>query len=367
MQFGGSMKVIVYAICKNEEKFAARWVESMKEADEIYVLDTGSRDNTVKYLTELGVKVKQEEIIPWRFDNARNKSLEMVPDDADICVCTDLDEVFHPGWRGALEKAWVPGTQQARYRYTWNFNSDGSEGYVFWIEKIHARHGFVWKHPVHEVITYTGEGSPSAVYAPGVQLDHHADQGKSRGQYLPLLEQSVAEEPEDDRNVHYLGREYMYKGRWQDCIDTLRYHLTLKTATWADERCASMRYIAESYKNLGDGILAESWFLRACGEAGYLREPWIDYAKFLYERGDWHGLIFACDRALGIKDRPKTYISEAESWGSLPYDLISLGYYFTGDLKRALYFCGEALKISPDDGRIAKKLQYIQNRIVRKS
>ena len=46
-------KVCVYAICKNEEKFVKRWVASMKEADEIYVLDTGSTDNTVSKLKEL--------------------------------------------------------------------------------------------------------------------------------------------------------------------------------------------------------------------------------------------------------------------------------------------------------------------------
>ena len=43
-------KICVYAIAKNEEKFVERWVNSMKEADEIYVLDTGSSDNTVKKL-----------------------------------------------------------------------------------------------------------------------------------------------------------------------------------------------------------------------------------------------------------------------------------------------------------------------------
>ena len=30
------MKVCVYAICKNEELFVDRWVDSMQEADEIY-------------------------------------------------------------------------------------------------------------------------------------------------------------------------------------------------------------------------------------------------------------------------------------------------------------------------------------------
>ena len=42
------MKICVYAICKNEEKFIKRWYDSVKRADGIYVLDTGSTDNTVK-------------------------------------------------------------------------------------------------------------------------------------------------------------------------------------------------------------------------------------------------------------------------------------------------------------------------------
>ena len=43
---------------------------------------------------ERGATVFLEEVKPWRFDVARNISLSHVPDDVDICVCTDLDEVF---------------------------------------------------------------------------------------------------------------------------------------------------------------------------------------------------------------------------------------------------------------------------------
>lgn len=125
------MKVYVYAICKNESKFAKRWMESMSEADGVYVLDTGSEDDTVQLLREAGAVVEIQEFKPWRFDTARNRSLEMVPEDADVCVCTDLDELFHPGWRALLEAAWKPDTTRAAYRYTWNFNPDGSEGFVF--------------------------------------------------------------------------------------------------------------------------------------------------------------------------------------------------------------------------------------------
>ena len=51
------LKICVYDISKNEEKFVTRWLNSMKEADEIYVLDTGSNDNAVEKIKELGVNV----------------------------------------------------------------------------------------------------------------------------------------------------------------------------------------------------------------------------------------------------------------------------------------------------------------------
>ena len=246
----------------------------MAEADGVYVLDTGSTDGTAERLRALGAVVVEERVEPWRFDTARNRSLELVPEDADICVCTDLDEVFHPGWRAALEAAWTDGTTQAVYRYTWNFNADGSEGTVFWIEKIHARRGYRWTHPVHEVLErQEGWGPGRKCTAEGVQLDHHADPAKSRGQYLPLLELSVAEAPEDDRNTHYLGREYLFYGRWDDCIRTLERHLSLPTAVWADERCASMRFLARAWRQKGRPKQARRWLWRAIGEAPHLREP----------------------------------------------------------------------------------------------
>ena len=48
------MKIVVYAICKNESQFVARWMDAMSEADEIVVLDTGSSDDTVSLLRDRG-------------------------------------------------------------------------------------------------------------------------------------------------------------------------------------------------------------------------------------------------------------------------------------------------------------------------
>lgn len=61
-----------------------------------------------------------EAISPWRFDAARNRPQKLVDGDADICVCTDLDEVFHPGWR-AVPAAAEGG--EALYKFFMVFNT----------------------------------------------------------------------------------------------------------------------------------------------------------------------------------------------------------------------------------------------------
>jgi len=66
-------------------------------------------------------------------------------------------------------------------------------------------------------------------------LSHYPDPEKSRGSYLPLLELAVKEAPDDERMRYYLGREYMYKSQWQECIDTLKEYLALPAAVWYDE------------------------------------------------------------------------------------------------------------------------------------
>ncbi len=356
----GNYRVCVYAIAKNEEQFVRRWVTSMREADEIYVLDTGSTDQTVELLTGLGVHVTKEEIHPWRFDTARNRSLALVPEDCDICVCTDLDEFFTPSWREQIERAWQAGATRVRYRYVWNYLPDGREGTVFWPDKIHARHGYEWRNPVHEILIRTNATREVVATAQNVTLEHHADPSKSRGQYLPLLELSVQENPHDDRNVHYLGREYMFHGRYEDCIRMLQYHLTMPESRWDAERCASMRFIARSYTALGNRQEAKRWLLRAVAEAPYLREPYVELASQLYLDENWAALAATCEAALSIRERPQIYINEPMAWGELPYDLASIAWYHLGQYDSALYRGEAALLLAPDDERIRKNVEIFR-------
>lgn len=355
-------KVCVYAICKNEEKFVDRWVDSMQEADKIYVLDTGSTDNTVEKLKKRGVEVKIGKIEPWRFDIARNESLKLVPDDYDICVCTDLDEVFISGWREKLERIWQKNTTRVRYNYNWSFDNQGNPTVNFYIEKIHLRKGYQWTHPVHEVLTYLN-GEEHAITTDEITLNHYPDSTKSRSSYLPLLELSVEESPNDDRNMHYLGREYMYYGKWNECIDTLIRHLNLPSATWKDERSASMRFIARSYVALKRYDEAKMWLDKAIKETPYLRDPYVERAILEYRLSNYNNVIYYCNEALKIKSHAKTYINEVSSWDNTIYDLLSIAYYYEDDIEKALDNINIAIKMDPDDKRLQKNKLIILEKL----
>ena len=68
---------------------------SAVDADHRIVGDTGSSDDTVERLLSKGVTVHRIGIRPWRFDDARNAVMALIPGDVDVCVTMDMD-VF---WR----------------------------------------------------------------------------------------------------------------------------------------------------------------------------------------------------------------------------------------------------------------------------
>ena len=355
------MKIAVYTIAKNEEKFVERWYQSMKEADELYVLDTGSTDNTVNKLKTLGVKVKVKKISPWRFDVARNLSLAMVPNDVDICVCTDLDEVFNKGWRKELEKVWDKSLTRCRYVYNWKLDKNNIPIISFYYEKIHSRNNFKWVHPVHEVLEYNGE--EKYTITDKIILNHYPDNTKSRGSYLPLLELSVKEEPNNDRNKHYLGREYMYYGKYQQAIDTLEEHLKMPTATWKDERSASMRFIARSYYRLGKYDEATMWYNKAIVETPYLRDPLMEKAIMMYQLNNFKECEKLIRKSLKIKINERSYINEVFTFDHSAYDMLSLIYDSKHEYKKALFYVRKVLKISPNDERLKNNYEIMKQEL----
>jgi len=342
------MRIAVYTIALNEEQFVKRWADSAQEADLLLIADTGSTDGTVSIARSLGIEVARIGVAPWRFDDARNASLALLPSYIDLCIALDMDEVLVPGWRAHLE-AISPATTRPRYRYVWSWQADGSTGLTYGGDKIHRRAGYRWRHPVHETLTPV---LPEVQEWIGLEIHHHPDHTKSRGQYFPLLDLARREAPQDDRTAFYYARELFYHGRHPEAIEEFQRFLALPTATWAPERAAAMRYIAKM------GHDPHRWFTLATLESPDRREPWVDLAQYHHNQRDWEACLMTANRALAIRERPMEYLCEPEAWGARPHDLASIALWHLGRHPEALEACETAIAHDPGDGRLRSNREF---------
>lgn len=345
------MKIAVYTIAKNEEKFVERWAKSCKEADYRLIVDTGSSDNTLLAAAKYGVEVGSISISPWRFDDARNAALALLPDDIDMCIALDMDEVLVPGWRKELEKI-KPNTTRPRYKYTWSW-VDGKPGLEYGGDKIHVRHGYRWKHPVHEVLI--ADRIDEVQEWTELEIHHYPDETKSRGQYFSLLELATKEDPLDDRNAFYLAREYFFHGMYDKAADEFKRHLSLPKALWNAERSASMRFLAKCQPDD-----AKYWLEKAVEESPR-REAIIELALFYYRNNDFENCYSRIVDALNITDKPLDYLCEDFAWGYLPYDLAAISAWNLGLKEQAAVYGEKALELNPKDQRLLNNLEYYKN------
>ena len=353
-----SVKVAVYTIALNEEQFVERWYESAKEADYLLIADTGSTDGTRETAIKLGINVIDLTVRPWRFDDARNASLVAIPEDIDYCIALDMDEILLPGWREELEKALEAGWSRPRYKYTWSWK-DAEEtvpGLEYGGDKIHARRGYRWTHPVHEVLRTYGDLKETQGWI-GLEIHHHPDHTKSRGQYFPLLKMAVDERPEDDRNAYYYARELFFHGMYVEASKEFRRHLSLPTATWAPERAASMRYLAKI-----EPENREDWLIKAINQAPGRREALVEMAQHLYSVESWASCLHYAKKALKIEEKPLDYLCEDFAWGYLPWDLAAISSYYEGDKENALIYGKKALELNPEDERLQGNMKYYEQK-----
>lgn len=343
------MKIAVATIALNESQFVRRWAESCQEADYRFILDTGSTDGTTTMAGIYGVKYATQVFTPWRFDHARNAIWKHIPTDIDYVIWLDMDEVLTPGWRQALER--VPnGTTRPRYKYVWSWNTDGSEGLVYGGDKICARHGYEWKHPVHEVLKPV-DVLECQSWIDGLEIHHHPDPTKSRSQYLPLLQLAVEEEPNDDRNQFYLAREYFFAGN--KTLAEFHFAEHYRLSGWPPEKAANRRYMAKLRPEQ-----AEYFLYQAVAQVADRREAWVDLAMLYYQRQDWERCRAACLMALRVTEKPLEYLCEAQAWGPLPHDLLALSSHHLGDAETALRHGLTAWGLAPDDGRLRGNLRW---------
>jgi len=348
------MKIAVYAISKNESEFVERFCKSAIDADIILIADTGSTDNTAELARQQPKTVVHDICIsPWRFDKARDTALALLPRDINVCISLDLDEILEPGWREEIEKVWKEDTTRLRYKFDWGC------GISFYYEKIHHRHGYHWHHPVHEYPRVDSRIQEVYAYTDMLLVSHHPDPTKSRGQYMPLLELAVKEDPHCPRNAFYHARELTFYRRWDEAIVALNNYLKMPEATWPNERCYAMRLLGKCYEELHNTHEAMKWYRLAVAEAPGTREPWVELSMLCYRTSNWHDCYHAAISAINIVNKHETYTMDPSVWTEKPYDLASISAWHLGLKDKAKEYVLKALEFAPEDVRLLNNKEFI--------
>jgi len=267
------MKIAVYTIALNEEKFVERWYNCVKDADYLLIADTGSTDRTVKVAKSLGINVYNISIKPWRFDVARNTALALLPDDIDLCISLDMDEVISDGWRKELEK-----TTGNQITYIWENSKQGKSMIA---NKIHSRHGYSWKFLVHEAIVQD-RIMPEIEFAQNIEITHMPDLQKSRNNYyIDLVKTAVEEYPNIDRYYKYYTDILVLLERFKEAEEYYLKMLDIPRLSDTDK--------AHIYKLLSD-IVPEHrhHYLSKCLQhTPNRRESYFYLSQYFSEKEDW--------------------------------------------------------------------------------
>lgn len=321
------MKIAVYTIALNEEKNVEQWYESAKDADYLLIADTGSTDKTVRLAKKLDINVIKISIKPWRFDDARNAALAALPDDIDMCVSLDMDEVLAPGWRKALEEL-DDDVTQVNYKYTWSWRDPQSRTQpqtVYVTNKVHARHGYRWKYLVHELPLPDRNEKHKIAFSENFEIHHYSDIERSSQRYNEMIYQTLEENKEDKRYWTY-AIECLIADNPEKARKTIKEYLKKFKNKLSNEEIAKVYHswfvtdINKYYK-----MLKKSRKL-----APHIRDYYVDSAILEFTRGHLRRAKKYAKQAMAITTRKLDTSYREYVWGYL--------------MKNMLYVCNYNLK-----------------------
>ncbi|MDR4509103.1 MAG: glycosyltransferase [Candidatus Brocadiaceae bacterium] len=203
-------------IVKNEEKFLAQCLESVKNAvDEIIVVDTGSTDRTVEIAQSFGAKLYHH---PWRnnFSEARNYSLGYATGDWILQI--DADEELEQEDIPELHKTIKENPNNAVYIAIYSELRSGQSKHYF--ARLYRRGKACYEGIVHNQLVFQGRASTSEIrlyhYGYNLSEDEMVKKYKRTGD---LLRKQIEENPEDIFSLANLVRNYRNERNYEKVVE----------------------------------------------------------------------------------------------------------------------------------------------------
>ncbi len=246
----------VSMIVRNESEIIRQCLESIKEADEIVIVDTGSKDDTVNICKGYTDKVFYDKWID-DFSHSRNVSLSHCT--ADYILIIDADETLEVSIE--LIKKIINEPWFAKY-----------EGMLFEVETkpetfesprlFRNCKEIRYVNAIHNLPAWNGkpEGLQPKLYRSSFRIQsgyspaHNIDPDRT----LRILLSQLKKDKHNTRNMYYIAKEYINKKQIKNAVEWLekyRKYVYFKPEKWSNELADVLYLLAlcytdnEVYKN----------------------------------------------------------------------------------------------------------------------
>lgn len=321
-------------------------------ADEVVVVDTGSRDATAEIARAHGARVLD---VPWTgdFAAARNAGLDAVRGRWVLYI--DADERLRPIARAEVERllgAGDDGPLAYRVGLRPTPSSTPYREYRLWRSDPAIRFRGVIHEKIHPAIMEVADARGRAIADAPLELVHlgyEGDQEAKHRRNLPLLETQLAAEPDSIFNWRHLGEVRLGLGDLAGAREAFERAVQLARTAAAPDLHGAVAYgsLADLLGGLGEpvaGLLAE-------GRARYPEDwmlVWLD-ARVAVVSGRCEEGLAACDRLLAVDvGALHGAISYDERiFGTLAHEVRGLALFRLGRYAEAAHAYAEAERGDP--------------------
>jgi glycosyltransferase involved in cell wall biosynthesis len=303
-------------IVRNESEVIVRCLEAVKPyVDSFAIVDTGSDDDTIQKTLETMKGVPGEVIErPWEgMSKSRNAALERARKrGCDYILMLDADDV----WTPEEGFAWPDLTEDA-YEVTFKM------GTTTWVRPALMRSDAPWRYVgvAHE---HLEGGALVNSRITGAFIDARPDghrrktEGKAKyNRIAAILEEDLAKNPENNRNMFYLAQSYRDAERYEEAI--IWYRKRINGRGWAEEVWYSYFQIAVLMARLEYPVEDVCKAFEAAYEDRPARaEPMAEGAR--YARQHWRaarGFMYAAAAVDLPPTQDKLFVDEGVAWRAL--------------------------------------------------
>lgn len=358
LTIGGKMTISVCMIVKDEEQVIGRILKQVTEfADEIIVVDTGSKDKSVEIAKSFTPYVYKFDWVD-DFSKARNYSFAFAK--CDYIMWLDADDYILEEDIDKIKKLKSINMSADIYmfEYVLTYEKDMTPIYKYMRERLFKRtKGFRWVGAVHEVICLEGD-----VQKVDIKIYHKKEKPTKAGRNLKIY-QKMKESGADfsPREQFYYARELMFNGKRKKAIGEFKQFLKREDG-WVENKIQACIDMSSCYKSLNNkkeelkSLLQSFEYSSPRSEVSYrlgnhfLSKNRLNEAEYWYLQAYENN--YMVDNGAFI---------ERDMHDFLPCLQLCYVSYLKGDVQKSFHFHEMAKKIRPDDAIVAKNEEFFLN------